>query len=109
MRYSIEPRDIIYVKEYGFLSFAKNIGKNVSNKYGQKCLVSAKKSKTDAIKTASKRAIQKRAEATDDLIGNKIADKTTNASNNYLSRSQNDDVNGEIKEPKKRYISAITI
>ena len=45
----------------------------------------------------------------DDLIGNKIADKTTNASNNYLSRSQNDDVNGEIKEPKKRYISAITI
>ena len=31
MRYSIEPRDRIYVKGYGFLSFAKNIGKNVSN------------------------------------------------------------------------------
>ena len=31
MRYSIEPRDIIYVKKYGFLSFAKNINmvKNV--------------------------------------------------------------------------------
>ena len=27
MRYSIEPRDRIYVKGYGFLSFAKNIGK----------------------------------------------------------------------------------
>ena len=36
MRYSIEPRDLIYVKGCGFLSFAKNIGKNLSNKYGQK-------------------------------------------------------------------------
>ena len=26
MRYSIEPRNRIYVKGYGFLSFAKNIG-----------------------------------------------------------------------------------
>ena len=25
MRYSIEPRDTIHVKGYGFLSFAKNI------------------------------------------------------------------------------------
>ena len=43
MRYSIEPRDRIYVKGYGFLSFAKNMGKNLSNKYGQKRLDSAKK------------------------------------------------------------------
>ena len=108
MRYSIEPRDIIYVKEYGFLSFAKNIGKNVSNKYGQKCLVSAKKSKTDAIKTASKRAIRKTVEATGDLIGNKIADKITSV----LKKSptelhsmelhlKNDDANNEIEAPKK--------
>ena len=27
MRYSIEPRDRIYAKGYGFLSFAKNVGK----------------------------------------------------------------------------------
>ena len=60
MRYSIEPRDRIYVKGYGFLSFAKNMGKSLSNKYGQKPLDSAKKSTTDAIKTASKRAIQKK-------------------------------------------------
>ena len=58
-----------------FLSFAKNMGKSLSNKYGQKLLDSTKKSATDAIKTASKRAIQKTAEATRDLIGNKIADK----------------------------------
>ena len=58
MRYLIEPRDRIYGKGYGFLYFAKNIGKNLSNKYGQKLLDSAKKSTTDAIKTASKKAIQ---------------------------------------------------
>ena len=29
MRYSIEPRDRVYVKEYGFMSFAKSM----SNKY----------------------------------------------------------------------------
>ena len=40
MRYSIEPRDRIHVK--GFLSFAKNIDKNLSNKYGPKLLDSAK-------------------------------------------------------------------
>ena len=74
MRYSIKPRDRIYVKGYRFLSFAKNMGKSLSNKYGQKLLNSAKKSTTDAIKTASKRVIQKTAEATGDLIGNKIAD-----------------------------------
>ena len=27
MRYSIEPRDSIYVKGYGFMSFAKTIAK----------------------------------------------------------------------------------
>ena len=80
MRYSIEPRDGMYVKGYGFLSFPKNISKGLSNKYGQKLFDSAKKSTADAIKTASKRAIQKPAEATGDLIGNKIADKITSVS-----------------------------
>ena len=80
MRYSIERRDRIYVKGYRFLSFAKNMGKSLSNKYGQKLLNIAKKSTTDAIKTASKREIQKTAEATGDLIGNKIADKITSVS-----------------------------
>ena len=58
----------MYVKEYGFLSFAKNMGKSLSNKYCQKLLDSAKKSTPDAIKTASKRTIQKIADATGDLI-----------------------------------------
>ena len=61
MRYSIEPSDRIYVKGYGLLSFPKNMGKSLTNKYGQKLLGSGKKSTKDAIKTASKIAIQKTA------------------------------------------------
>ena len=71
MRYSIEPTDRVYVKGYGFMSFARSM----SNKYGKKLVDTAKKSATDAIKTASERAIQKTGEATGDLIGNKITDK----------------------------------
>ena len=80
MRYSVEPNDRIYVKGSGFLSFAKNVGKHLSNKSGQKRLDSAKKSTTDAIKTASKRAIEKTVEATGDLIGSKVAGKITSVS-----------------------------
>ena len=50
MRYWIEPKDRIYVKSYGFLSFAKNL----SNKYGQKLLDSAKKPTADAVKLIKK-------------------------------------------------------
>ena len=109
MRYSIEPRDRIYVKGYGFLSFAKNMGKSLSNKYGQKLLDSAKKSTTDAIKTASKRAITETAEVTGDLIGNKIADKITSASKKPAKELHNNNDEAqedvEITTPKKRYIS----
>ena len=42
----------IYVKGYGFLSFAKNMDKSLSNKYGQKFLYSAKKSAANAIKNS---------------------------------------------------------
>ena len=106
MRYSIEPRDRIYVKGYGFLSVAKNMGKNLSNKYGRKILGSAKKSTTDAIKIASKRQIQKTAEATGDLIGNKIADKITSVSKESTKQLPNDEtvVDVESATPNKRYI-----
>ena len=56
---------------------ATKVTKNLSNKHNQNFLDSAKKSTTDAIKTASKREIQKTAEATSDLISYKIADKIT--------------------------------
>ena len=106
MRYSIEPRGRIYVKGYGFLSFAKNMGKNLSNKYGQKLLDSTKKSTTDAIKTASKRAIQKTVKAAGDLIGNKIADKITSVSKKSAKELQNNETEVDLERatPKKRYI-----
>ena len=69
MRYSLEPRDRVYVKGYGFMSFARSM----SNKYGKKLVKTAKKSATDAIQTASKRAIRSKSKG--DLVGNKIADK----------------------------------
>ena len=112
MRYLIEPRERRYVKVYGFLSFARNIGKhlakaakNKSNKYSQKLVDSAKKSATDAIKTASKGAIQKTAEATGYLIGNKIADNITAkpSKKSQNEEIQSNEVNNEI--PKDRYIS----
>ena len=80
MCYSIEPRDRIYTKGYRFLSFPKNIGKNLSNKYSQKLLDSTKKSTADVIKTASNKPIQKTAKATGDLIGDKISDKIASIS-----------------------------
>ena len=105
MRYSIEPKDRIYVKRYGFLSFAKNMCTHLSNKYGQKLLDTAKESTTDAIKNASKRAIQKTVQATGDLIGNKIADKITNISKKSSRELQNNEVNDELETPNERYIS----
>ena len=97
----------LYVKGYGFLSFAKNMGWNLSNKYGQKRLDSTKKSTIDAIKTASKRAIQKTAEAAGDLIGNKIADKMSSVLKKSTKQLQNNEteVDAEKATPKKRYIS----
>ena len=49
------------------MSFAENTGKNWSSKYIQKLLDNAR----DAFKTLSNRAIQKTAEATDDIFGKK--------------------------------------
>ena len=101
----------IYVKGYGFSSFAKNMGthatktvKNLSKKYGQKLLDSAKKSTTDAIKTASKRAIQKTAEATGDLIDRITSVSKKKPAKEFHNNDQTkEDV--EIATPKKRYIS----
>ena len=105
MRYSLEPRDRVYVKGYGFMSFARSM----SNKYGKKLVDTAKKSATDAIKTASKRAIQKTAEATGDLVGNKIADNITSVSKKSTKKSTEKlptiDEDEELNTHKKRYMS----
>ena len=102
MRHSVKPRDRIFVKGYGFLSFAKNMGKNVgkniskilSDKSRQKFLDPNKQSATDALRTVSKRTIQKTAEGNDDLIDNKIANKTTKISK-YLQQNNSETVTNE--------------
>ena len=67
----------------------------------------AKKSTTDAIKTTSKRAIQKTAEATGDLVGNTIADKITSVSKKSTSKLPTIDEDVELTTHKKRYISPV--
>lgn len=62
MRYSIELRDPIYVKSYGYLSFDKNIGRNVETIW----IIITKFSVVDAVKnfqipeTASKQTNSKK-------------------------------------------------
>ena len=109
MRYSIEPRERRYVKGYELLSFTNTMGtnatkvaKNLTNKHGQKLVDSAKKSATDALKIASKRAIQKTAEVTRDLVENKIADNITSIPKKSASEPHSNAVSNEI--PKERYI-----
>ena len=83
--------------------------KNLSNKYSQKRLNSTKK--LDTIKTASKKAIQKTAHATGDLIANKITDKITSVSAELPSKkkkntTENNNTNNETEVPRERYISS---
>ena len=64
MRYSVRPRDQIFVKGYRFLFFSRSMGKtvgksiskNVYSKYSENLFNHAKQSATDAYK----REIQKR-------------------------------------------------
>ena len=69
MIYSTEPRFRKYVKSYGFLSFERKSG----DKYGKKLMDTTTKTGINAAKAASKRVVQKTAEAIGDLIRNKIA------------------------------------
>ena len=105
IRYSVRPRDQIFVKGYGFLSFARNIGKNIGEYISKslsskKLLNHAKQSATDALKTASKGAIQKTAETMGDLIGNKIADTKVSKTS-----PQNNSVINEEEILRESYIS----
>ena len=114
MRYSVQSRERIFVKDYGFMYFAKNIGtnigknisKNLSGKYSQKFLDHTNQSAADALKTSSKTVIQKTAEATGDLIGNKIANKIITLSK-YSQQNNSETVTNENNKeiPKERYIS----
>ena len=92
MRHSLEPECRKYLKGYGFLSFARNFGgkygkrlmntaiktgTNVNSKYSKKLTDTAIKTGKDFATIAGKKIVHKSAEATGDLVGNKIADKIT--------------------------------
>ena len=77
--------------------------KLLSNKYGQKLVDTAKKSAADALKIVGKRAIQKTAETSGDLVVNFIADEITSISKKPSSEPHSNAVSNEI--PKERYIS----
>ena len=83
------------------------MGRNLTNKYGEKLLNSAKKSTTDAIKIASNRTIQNTVEKTGDLIGNKIQDKiisiSKTSSKELHSQNENEiEIRKKDISPEKR-------
>ena len=84
------------------MSFARSM----STKYRRKLVNTAKTSATDAIKTASKSAIQQTAEATGDLVDNKTADKITSVSKTSTKKLPTIDEEVELTTHKKRYISS---
>ena len=93
------------------LSFAQNMGKtiskNLNEKYSQKLLDLSKQSATDALKTTSVKVIQKTAEVSGDLIGNKIVNRITKVSRSSLQNNLETITNEHAKEiPKERHISA---
>ena len=115
MGYQAESKYRKYVSGYGFLSFARKFGdkygenlmntatktginaaKKFGDKYGKNLADTTKTQGTNFVKTAGKKVVQTSAEATGDLIGNKIADKLT-----LLGKSKNKEKENEINEPEE--------
>ena len=92
MCYSIEPRKRIYMKGYGFMSFAKNF----SDKYSKSLIDKGIDVSKNFAETAGKRILKKSAKATGDLIGNKIADRIT------AKPIKNDVTNERYVSPEER-------
>ena len=120
MRYSLEPSYRKYVHGHGFMSFAKIIGnkygtklfdksvdvsKKYGKKYGNKLLDNSTSAGKDFAKIAGKKVLTKSAEATGDMIGNKIADRITRSSRNKAQK-EDDRIMEETQEliipPEKR-------
>ena len=110
MRYSLEPHYRRYVQGQGFMSFARNIGKkygkkifdvgkSMNKKYDKKILDNSLSAGKD------KKVLTKSAEATGDLIGNKIADRITKSARNK-EQKEDDRIMEESQEiiipPEKR-------
>ena len=80
-----------YVKGYGFMSFAKNLGRKYGKKIMNKGISAAskfnqskygkvlKKEESKFLKTSAQKALEKAAPAVEDYIGSKIAEKLTSS------------------------------
>ena len=116
MRYSLEPSYRKYVQGQGFMSFAKNIGNkygrkifdksiDFGKKYGKKLLDNSISAGKDFAKIAGKKVLTKSAEATEDMIGNEIADRITKSTRNK-DQKEDDRIMEETQEliipPEKR-------
>ena len=111
MRYSVQPRDRIFARGYGFLPFAKsmdkNIGKNISKKtsavnIAENFLIMLKNPQQMRLKLLQKEQFKKQF----DLIGNKIADRIRKVSKKSQQNNSEKVTNEHDKEmPKERYIS----
>ena len=90
-QYYMEPRARKYIKEYGFLSFARN----VANKYKKQFL----DIKVYFLKTASKKVVHKAGV----FIGNKIANAVNKSDNDKIVKPDENSRNiGEIITPPEK-------
>ena len=120
MRYSLESHYRRYVQGQGFMSFARNIeskygrkifdksldvGESMKKIFGNKILDNSLSAGKDFAKIAGKKVLTKSAEATGDLIGNKIADRITK-STRKKAQKEDDRIMEETQEiiipPEKR-------
>ena len=93
--------------KYGKKIFDKSldVGKSMKKKYGKKILDDSLSAGKDFAKIAGKKVLTKSAEATGDLIGNKIADRITKRAKNK-EQKEDDRIMEEAQEiiipPEKR-------
>ena len=120
MRYPLVPHYRRYVQGQGFMSFARNIGnkygrkifdksrdvgKSMKKKYRKKILENSLSAGKGFAKISGKKVLTKSAEATGDLIGNKIADRIIKSARNK-EQKEDDRIMEETQEiiipPEKR-------
>ena len=82
------------------MSFARKFG----DKYGKRLMDTTTKTGMDVARTASKQIVQKTAEATGDLIGNKIADKITSLGKTKSKEKEKEEQEIYIPPEKRQQI-----
>ena len=78
-------------------------------KYGKKLMDTATKTWIDAAKTASERVVQKTAEATGNLIRNKIADKITSVGKTKRKKKKMKDKKFTYHQKRRQIIDDVKL